>query len=385
MQHLIRFIPAIALALISAGAAHAQGVRILGRSEPERGGGFILQWPGSGFEAKFTGKRLTATIDDYGDNWLNVEIDGVASKLDLQEGPTNYTLFNGTAGEHTIRITRRTGAPSGPTRVLDIRSDGPIAPTAMPERRMLVIGDSITSGYGVEGADQFCTYTHATQNADLAYPALAAKDFGADLHSISIDGYGLIRNYAGDDATMDKASWKMLPGGTSLWPGSVYQPQVIVINLGTSDFSAGDPGDRFDAAYIGMLRKLRAAYAEAKIFAVFGPMLSGDAYVAARASVFGATETIRKDGDLRVSFIEFSPPQSARRFGCDWHPGLDAHRAMATRLEAAVQKELGWAMEATELDGRPVPEGNPVVVWTGQATAQSNGDPSPFSLSGSLQ
>lgn len=385
MKHLTRLIPAIALALISASAAQAQSVRILGRSEPERGGGFIIQWPSSGFEAKFTGKRLTATIDDYGDNWLNVEIDGVASVLDLEEGPTAYTLFHGAAGEHTIRVTRRTSAPSGPTRILDIRSDGPIAPTAMPDRRILVIGDSVTSGYGVEGVDQSCAYTHATQNADLAYPALAAKDFGADLHSVSADGFGLMRNYAGQDPSMDTVSWKMLPGGTSLWPASVYAPQAIVINLGTSDFSSGDPGDAFDAAYIGFLRKLRAAYPEAKIFATFGPMLNGDAYVAARASIFGATEALRKDGDLGVSFIEFSPPQSGRRFGCDWHPGLDAHRAMATRLETAIQKELGWTIGSPELDGKPASEGNPVLVWTGPAGAQSNGGPSPFSVSGSLQ
>ena len=72
------------LLLVLDGAAHAEGVRILGRSMADPAGGFTIQWPSSGFEATFTGTQLTATIDDWGSNWLNVEIDGVTTRLDLR-------------------------------------------------------------------------------------------------------------------------------------------------------------------------------------------------------------------------------------------------------------------------------------------------------------
>jgi lysophospholipase L1-like esterase len=227
---------------------------------------------------------------------------------------------------------------------------------AAPGRRILVIGDSITSGYGVEGLDRTCAYSHATQNADLAYPALTARTFGADLHSISVDGRGLVRNYEGDDPSMDQVAWRVLPDSTSRWPAAAYEPQVVVVNLGTSDFTDGDPGEGFDNAYIGLLGKLRAAYPVARIYAAFGPMLDGESYDAARASIYAAVEERRLDRDARVSFVEFPSAVEGRRFGCDWHPGLDAHRAMASRLEDLIEKDLGWT---------PTPPGKPGTVWTG--------------------
>ena len=39
-------------------------------------------------------------------------------------GVNTYTLFSGPAGDHKVRVTRRTGAQVGPTRILDIRAKG---------------------------------------------------------------------------------------------------------------------------------------------------------------------------------------------------------------------------------------------------------------------
>jgi hypothetical protein len=130
-----------------------------------------------------------------------------------------------------------------------------------------------------------------------------------------------------------------------------------------------------------MIRKLRIDYPQAKIFATFGAMLAGDAYAAARSSIFGAVESIRKDGDPGVSFIEFSPPRSGRRYGCDWHPGLDAHRSMATRLETAIQKELGWTAQTRESSPK---QGDALLVWNGAGDDTLVGGPSTFSADGSF-
>jgi hypothetical protein len=63
MQHLslVRHRPCPDLAgAASAGRTHSWAIRAGAAAA------FILQWPGSGFEAKFTGQQLTATIDDWG-------------------------------------------------------------------------------------------------------------------------------------------------------------------------------------------------------------------------------------------------------------------------------------------------------------------------------
>mgnify|MGYP006196823413 CR=1 FL=1 len=44
---------------------------------------------------------------------------------------------------------------------------------------MLAVGDSITAGYGVEGASQACPYAPETSNQQLTYAALAAGSVAA--------------------------------------------------------------------------------------------------------------------------------------------------------------------------------------------------------------
>lgn len=342
MRALVRLFSALAVAASLAGAAHSQDVRVLGRSEPLPEGGFVIQWPGSGFEVQMRGSRLTALIDDWGSNILNVEADGEVTQIALQAGSREYVLFEGLIGTHTIKVTRRTGTPTGPTRFIGVSSDGSLLATTEPFRRMLVIGDSVTSGHGVEGENQYCRYSHATHNHDLAYPALTAAAFNADLHTIAADGRGLIRNFAGNDPTMLELAWRELPASKTPWVRLAYRPQVIVINLGSADFAAGDPGSSFDAAYVSLMTELRMTYPQATIYGAIGGMLHGDTYKAARESVLEAITKRREEGDELVHFIEFSVAKSARRFGCDWHPGIDAHRQMADTLEAAISRDLGW-------------------------------------------
>lgn len=342
MKTLFRSLCALFVVASGIGAAHAQDVRILGRSQPVPNGGFSIQWPGSGFEVSLQGSKLTAQIEDWGDNWLNVDVDGEVTEIALKSGSWEYTLFDGLIGRHTIKVTRRTGTPTGVTTFLDVSGDGPMHPTADKSRRIMVIGDSVASGYGVEGADQFCSYTYATQNHDLAFPALTAAAFGADLHTIAADGRGLIRNFEGNGETMAVAAWSRLPDDGAAWPRQAYRPQVIIVNLGAIDFANGDPGDLFDTVYTGLLAKLRLTYPQAEIYGAFGGMLHGETYAAARGSILGAVNARKAAGDSRVHFIEFSLDASPRRYGCDWHPGLNAHRQMAQALEAAITRDLGW-------------------------------------------
>lgn len=336
-----RLIACVAATAALAGAANAQNVRILGRSEMTPTGGFAIQWPSSGFEATFEGGTLKATIDDWGSNWLNVEIDGVASQMKLGEGTQTYTLFDGAPGTHKIRVTRRTGTDVGITRFQSIEAEG-LKPTAAPERRILVIGDSYASGFGVEGAPGACTSVHTVQNSDLAFPALTAKAFSADVHVVAADGRGLVRNYAGDGPTMATLAWQTLPDGDTAWEAPAYDPQVIVLNLGTNDFSASDPGTSFDEGYVYALRRLREAYPKATIMGTIGGSLWGKRYKAAKSSVADAVTFMNRAGDANVKFIEFAPTNGKGRYGCDNHPGVRAQEQMATALQAAIERSLGW-------------------------------------------
>jgi lysophospholipase L1-like esterase len=334
----------VALCLLTTlvGAASAQSVRVLGRSVSDGRGGFTVAWPNSGFETTFTGSRLTVKIEDSGKNWFDVEVDGKNTPLALKPGLNAYTLFDGAKGGHVVRFTRRTNGLSGETRITAIKADGELQTPRAPDRRMLVIGDSIASGYGVEGANQSCSFSPATENANLAYAALTSEAFKADLQNISLDGHGMFRNYSGNDSTMTQLSWRTLPGGPAKWPVASFTPQVIVVNLGVNDFSQGDPGVGFERTYVAFLGDLRAAYPNAWIFGAFGAMLDGAKYNAARAAVSHAVTARRAAGDQRVEFLEFHPPETQNRYGCDWHPGRNAQADMAQTLQRAILHAGAW-------------------------------------------
>ena len=341
MKRLPCILAPLLLFAAATGAAEAQNVRSLGRTVTDSFGGLTIQWPASGFEAHFEGDSVRARIEDYGDNWLNVEVDGKTTRIDLQPGVHDYELFSGRPGPHTIKVARRTGSLTGPTRFGSIKADK-LTPTEEPARRIMVIGDSIASGFGVEGKDRTCPYSYDTHNAEMAYPSVLARTFGADLQSVSVDGHGLFRNYSGDGETMRTIAWRTTQDVATPWPTISWKPQVIVVGLGTMDFAAGDPGDEFDAAYVSLLRKLRYAWPEAEIYGAIGGLLYGDTYKSAKSSISWAVETVRNAGDSKTHFVEFTPPATGHRYGCDWHPGIDAQKFMAGQLQAAVTKDLGW-------------------------------------------
>ncbi|MEQ1782953.1 MAG: hypothetical protein ABMA14_16450, partial [Hyphomonadaceae bacterium] len=91
------------------------------------------------------------------------------------------------------------------------------------------------------------------------------------------------------------------------------------------------------------LGRLRVAYPGASIIASIGGMLEKPKLAAAKAAIEGAVAVRRAAGDLRTSFVLLDAPAKGRRYGCDWHPGVDAQKSMAQALQLAVTAALGWA------------------------------------------
>ncbi|HOY79330.1 MAG TPA: GDSL-type esterase/lipase family protein [Hyphomonadaceae bacterium] len=344
MQLIARLLLAMWLGTFVPAAALAQPARTLGRVEPVGASGFRMEWPMSGLEARFTGGVLTAVIEDTGNNWLNVDIDGLVTPVALSKGRKTYQLFSGAPGAHIVRVTRRTGALAGATTFVSLTATG-LTPTEAPTRRMLVIGDSISAGYGVEGADQHCSYSTATQNAGTAWPALLARAYQTDLQLIAVDGRGVYRNYSGGERTMPALMQLQLPSGKTSWRGK-FSAQLVIVHLGTNDFDKGDPGPNFRAAYQSLLLKVRLEQPDAEIIAAIGGMLDPEKLAMAKKAIEGAVAARRTAGDRKVTFVYLDPPTGGRRFGCDWHPGKDAQSYMARTLQSAIEGTLGWRAAA---------------------------------------
>ena len=322
-------------------------VRYVGRVDltDARGGKFA--WSGSGVVARFSGTSLAVKLS--GGQEYTVVIDGMLrpAKLTIQSGetPIESNLAN---GEHTVELYRRTEGNQGISQFLGFSFGAGgtlLSPPPAPARRIEVIGDSITVGYGNEGPNENCKFTPQTENHYQSYGAMAARAVGAEVHTIAESGRGMLCNY-GDDAQscsnpLPKIYDRTLTSQNGSWDFTRYQPDAVVINLGTNDFSTDmDPSEAdFTAAYRAFLQHLRSVYPDALILCTCGPMLYGAELDQVRGYI---AKAISASGDDKIKSFDI-PSQSANDgLGCDYHPSIKTHQKMADLLVAALKRELGW-------------------------------------------
>jgi lysophospholipase L1-like esterase len=340
-------------------AGVSESIHYVGRFVKDANDSMTFSWSGSQISTQFQGTGISMALDEinnissYGANMYDISIDNAAAtRITATAGGGSYTLASNLAqGLHTISVTKRTEASIGPARFRGFTvTGGSIVPqVSSVTKRMLMIGDSITCGYGILGTSSTCSFSSATQNAALTYGALAAKHFAADVQFTSWSGKGIYRNNDGTtDATMlDLYNLALPSDATTSYDWTQFVPDAIVINLGTNDFSAtyGEPSaSSFKSAYLQMLTTLNTAYPKAHIFLVAGPMVIdnypvGTTYLTDLKTYLAAVAQASPNSNTTV--LEMTSLTDAQK-GCDSHPNQAAHAIMAQTLQAAMSAALGW-------------------------------------------
>lgn len=324
------------------------GVQLLGRFEPSGTSSAKFGWSGCAIVARFQGTGVQVRLDGS-PNFFAIVVDGGAPTVLKTTGATTpYTVASGLAsGVHEITIWRRTEGNQGENTYVELTvQGGQLLATPRPSRRIEVYGDSISAGYGMDGVGPSCPYSADTENHYLTYEAIAARALGAEVRSIAVSGIGMYRNYGQSGASanaMPSLYARTLPtiDGSS-WDFSTWQPDVVVINLGTNDFSSGDPGTPFRTTYLDFVRSLRQKYPSTFFVLSIGPMLDGANLTAARTHLQAVISTRSGEGDKRMSYLEFPVQQQADGYGCDWHPSAKTNAKMAVLLEAELKARLSW-------------------------------------------
>ncbi len=172
------------------------------------------------------------------------------------------------------------------------------------------------------------------------YAALTAAAFDADFQLVAISGRGVVRNYGGEQAIhMPALIDAALPDHPEfVWDQRQFKPDLVVVHLGTNDFSTALPGPDFVPAYISLLKALHERYPKAHLVSAYGPEDKTAAIPAIKEAVANYNAT--RSG--AAEFVYLPPATSGRIFGCDWHPGLDTDKAMAAALIAKVSTLKGW-------------------------------------------
>lgn len=203
---------------------------------------------------------------------------------------------------------------------------------------MLVVGDSITAAYGVEG-EYPCSFSADTENIQYSYAMLVGERVGASVHTIAWSGKGVVRNY-GDENTTSADPMPLFYNRTLgissdpnlVWDPSLYIPDVVLVTLGSNDYSTDPhPSDKdFTDGYIDLLARIQCDYPLAKVGAVCEPV-PGD----------HECENVKTAADaMRVTYIEVPDSIYVKPDGCDYHPSIDAQQNIADVVAPAVQAML---------------------------------------------
>ena len=203
----------------------------------------------------------------------------------LPEAETAVTLAsNLTAGEHTVKVIKRTSGYYSLVGLSKIQLDAgsEIRETQKYyERKMLFIGDDFTTGYGSMvtnanvSAGSVPAYSTATEDSTITYAALTAQYFGAEDMTVALSGgsgRGIVLNGGGSKTHTAPRFFEYVDyreKRDEFYDHSQYDPDVVVINLGTYDNTAGVSVDDFKFGCRNFIRQVRAAYPEAKILFLF--------------------------------------------------------------------------------------------------------------------
>jgi lysophospholipase L1-like esterase len=345
---IIHFLPAFLLAASQTPAAPhpALPVHAGGRVAPAEDGALAFGWPGVYFEGRFRGTGVEVAVES-GTEFMRVLVDGEEKALLRRPGSARLALRGLRAGEHVVRLEKQTESQTGGGRFIGFRAlDGGVPLPPRPrERQIEFIGDSYTVGYGNTSPGRTCTEreVHDRTDTQRAFGPLLANRLNADYRIHAYSGFGIVRNYAGGrpGESLPVIYSRLVPDNpqkTEAAPGA-WRPQLIVVNLGTNDFStplkAGEPWRTqedlrrsYRTRYIAFARELMERQPQARLI-----LMGSDAFIDEVRQVAAA---IGKAGGREVRALRFGELENT---GCNYHPSMKDHEALAALLEQALRGE----------------------------------------------
>ncbi|MFI9544802.1 RICIN domain-containing protein [Streptomyces sp. NPDC052016] len=310
-------------------------------------------WPGVYFEGRVSGTGVGIVLNDSAADY-DVQIDGSTVATLVTPGNTTHWSNGLSNSTHTVRLVKRNDTPGDTSTVggfVAAPGGAVLSKPAARNRQIEFIGDSLTVGYGNLSTSRTCTWDQVkrTTNADVSYGALTARRLNADYQINGYSGLGMVRNYNGGSPDVTYRTFydrALLNVSGDVWqnPGT-WRPQVVVVNLGTNDFSTAiNPGEPWTSdslaagyrtAYGDFIQKLRTRYGSGTtIVAVGAGQYAGHVQQVVKA---------RNDaGDSRVRYW-FLDDSGLDFLGCDWHYSARDDRLIADRLTSFLAGlPTGW-------------------------------------------
>jgi lysophospholipase L1-like esterase len=307
---------------------------------------YEYSWPGVYFETAFTGDSVTLRFNDD-QNIFQLIVDGKEPVIINKPGKLDYPVTGLTSGKHKIRLEKITETQSSTGQFLGFYSDDKPAKLPKRNRQIEFIGDSYTVGYGNISTTQECSVedVYKTTNSQLAFGPLVAKHFNADYQINAYSGFGVVRNYNGHSPEKNLvAIYPFTLNTPSYIYSGKWQPEVIVIGLGTNDFSTKlnaqehwksrtELQQDYIKKYVAFTKHLHEKNPDAQFILMASDKMEGE--FAAQVQI--VLEKLKASGLKKVDSIIF---RGLDYQGCHWHPSVKDDQLLADMLIKFIDKKV---------------------------------------------
>jgi lysophospholipase L1-like esterase len=285
-------------------------------------------------------------------------------------GQQNYTLFSSpsranfwgaTASFSLIKSVeaRFTQCSAGALAFLSFSTDGVFLQAPEPERRMEIIGDSISAGDLVYCEDAMGGHVGANNSlwADshaVSYESRLCEAFGAECSTLAWGGMGLLGNDVPGanqwptmpDVYYSAVAWPVLQAGQGAplqYPHnfSAWTPQGVLIALGTNDASFGRFSNAsfcaaFEARYVQLVRNISSLYGGGTKFLLANSPMS-------QAMVPSVQRVLSTLAGLSIPAValDLALPNNTQ-CSCG-HPSAADHLSMALGARPVIEAFMGWS------------------------------------------
>ena len=173
---------------------------------------------------------------------------------------------------------------------------------------------------------------------------------------VACSGFGIISGYTSSELNSLQTipqyydnigfSWYPFPDNTNstdiAWDFAKFQPDVVVVNLGTNDNSyCGSNESRkaeYVEGYVDFLKDIRAKNPNATIFCTLG-IMGQELFPQIEEAVAQYTA---ETNDTNITSFEFDVQQVSDTICVDWHPSEKTHQKAANALTDYINYVMGW-------------------------------------------
>lgn len=324
---------------------------------------------GTGAEFEFTGKNLEITIagdssvsDVYNHRArIGIFVNGerAVDEMISSSRQSFKVIKSDNEATYNVKIIKLSESEMSSFGIVSIDCDEgeQIVPSSQSGRKIEFIGDSITCGYGIDDGNPNSSFSTATEDITRTFAHLTAEHFGADYNVFAMSGYGILSGYTSNPSQIN--TQPLIPSYYSTlgcsdssfsgsrpqdiqWDFSSFQPDAVVINLGTNDSTYcqndSEKLDAFVKAYVDFLKQVRSCNPNAQIFCILGTC-SDQIYSQVEQAV---NEYSSQTGDSNVHSYLIDSGDSSYGYAASYHPSAASNALMADVLSSVMSDVMGW-------------------------------------------